>query len=131
MNRAAAARRLIPCGGVTSGFAALNLKFDMYYPSGFGLRLSLALYIGVPLIMGILGADSCDERVPKMGRGAGKLEHHWRGWRAANLQAAKYMMWRSWKQTFLGDHYDPRDKNCTCEQRVSTPSVAALGIGCA
>ena len=102
----------------------------MYYPYGFGLGSNWLLYIGVPLIIGIWAQFRVTSAFRKWGEV--RASSNITGAECAReiLQAAQIQDVEVVEtNTFLGDHYDPRDKKLHLSSSVyNTPSVAALGI---
>jgi Zn-dependent membrane protease YugP len=101
----------------------------MFYPYGFG-GSSWLLYIGVPLIIGLWAQFRVSSAFRKWGevRAASNIT----GAECAReiLQAAQiHDVEVVETNDFLGDQYDPRDKNLHLSTNVyHTPSVAAVGI---
>jgi len=102
----------------------------MFYPYGFGLGSNWLLYIGVPLIIGIWAQFRVTSAFRKWGEV--RASSNITGAECAReiLQAAQIQDVEVVEtNTFLGDHYDPRDKKLHLSSSVyNTPSVAALGI---
>jgi uncharacterized protein len=101
----------------------------MFYPYGFG-GSSWLLYIGVPLIIGLWAQFRVSSAFRKWGevRAASNIT----GAECAReiLQAAQiHDVDVVETNDFLGDHYDPTNKQLHLSSNVyNTPSVAALGI---
>jgi uncharacterized protein len=102
----------------------------MFSPYGFGLGSNWLLYIGVPLIIGIWAQFRVTSAFRKWGEV--RASSNITGAECAReiLQAAQIQDVEVVEtNTFLGDHYDPRDKKLHLSSSVyNTPSVAALGI---
>ncbi len=102
----------------------------MFYPYGFGLGSGWLFYIGVPLIIGIWAQIRVTNAFRKWGEV--RASSNITGAECAReiLQAAQiHDVDVVETNTFLGDHYDPRDKKLHLSSNVyNTPSVAALGI---
>jgi len=102
----------------------------MFSPYGFGLGSNWLLYIGVPLIIGIWAQFRVTNAFRKWGEV--RASSNITGAECAReiLQAAQIQDVEVVEtNTFLGDHYDPRDKKLHLSSSVyNTPSVAALGI---
>lgn len=102
----------------------------MYPSSGFGLGSHWLLYIGVPLIMGIWAQIRVTGAFKKWGEvrassnitGADCAQQILHAAQIHDVEVVE-------TNTYLGDHYDPRDKKLHLSSNVyHTPSVAALGI---
>ena len=102
----------------------------MFSSYGFGLGSNWLLYIGVPLIIGIWAQFRVTSAFRKWGEV--RASSNITGAECAReiLQAAQIQDVEVVEtNTFLGDHYDPRDKKLHLSSSVyNTPSVAALGI---
>ena len=100
----------------------------MYYPGGLGANW--LLLIGVPLIIGLIAQFRVSSAFKKWGEV--RASSNITGAECAReiLQAAQIQDVEVVEtNTFLGDHYDPRDKKLHLSSSVyNTPSVAALGI---
>src|SRR5262245_62191989 len=100
------------------------------YPFGFGFGSQWLIYIGVPLIIGIRAQIRVTSAFRKWGEV--RASSNITGAECAReiLQAAQIQDVEVVEtNTFLGDHYDPRDKKLHLSSSVyNTPSVAALGI---
>jgi Zn-dependent membrane protease YugP len=101
----------------------------MFYPIGFG-GSSWLLYIGVPLIIGIWAQIRVSSAFSKWGKV--RATSNITGAECAReiLQAAQiHDVDVMETNDFLGDHYDPSNKQLHLSTNVyNTPSVAALGI---
>jgi Zn-dependent membrane protease YugP len=102
----------------------------MYPSSGFGFGSHWLLYIGVPLIMGIWAQIRVTGAFKKWGEvrassnitGADCAQQILHAAQIHDVEVVE-------TNTYLGDHYDPRDKKLHLSSNVyHTPSVAALGI---
>jgi uncharacterized protein len=102
----------------------------MFYPYGFGFGSHWLLYIGVPLVIGLIaqarvsGAFSRWSKVRASSNITGAEC-------AREILAAAQIHDVDVVETndFLGDHYDPTKKKlCLSSNVFNTPSVAALGI---
>jgi uncharacterized protein len=102
----------------------------MFSPYGFGFGSNWLLYIGVPLVIGIWAQFRVTNAFRKWGEV--RASSNITGAECAReiLQAAQIQDVEVVEtNTFLGDHYDPRDKKLHLSSSVyNTPSVAALGI---
>src|SRR3989475_2142220 len=102
----------------------------MYYPYGFGLGSHWLIYIGIPLIIGIWAQIRVSSAFRKWGEV--RASSNITGAECAReiLQAAQIQDVDVVETNdFLGDHYDPTNKNLHLSSNVyNTPSVAAVGI---
>src|SRR5213079_2382609 len=102
----------------------------MFYPGGFGFGGHWLLYIGVPLIIGIWAQIRVSSAFRKWGEV--RASSNITGAEAAReiLQAAQiHDVEVVETNDFLGDHYDPTNKQLHLSTNVyNTPSVAALGV---
>ena len=102
----------------------------MFYPYGFGFGGHWLLYIGVPLIIGLWAQIRVSSAFRKWGEV--RASSNITGAECAReiLQAAQiHDVDVVETNDFLGDHYDPTNKQLHLSTNVyNTPSVAALGI---
>jgi uncharacterized protein len=102
----------------------------MFYPYGFGLGSHWLLYIGIPLIIGIWAQIRVTSAFRKWGEV--RASSNITGAECAReiLEAAQiHDVDVVETNDFLGDHYDPTNKQLHLSSNVyNTPSVAALGI---
>jgi uncharacterized protein len=102
----------------------------MFYPYGFGFGGHWLLYIGVPLIIGLWAQIRVSSAFRKWGEV--RASSNITGAECAReiLQAAQIQDVDVVETNdFLGDHYDPTNKQLHLSTNVyNTPSVAALGI---
>src|ERR1051325_4550574 len=102
----------------------------MFYPGGFGFGGHWLVYIGVPLIIGLIAQFRVSSAFKKWGEvrassnitGAEAAREILAAARIHDVQVVE-------TNDFLGDHYDPTSKRlCLSTNVFNTPSVAALGI---
>jgi Zn-dependent membrane protease YugP len=102
----------------------------MFYPYGFGFGSHWLLYIGIPLIIGIWAQIRVTSAFRKWGEV--RASSNITGAECAReiLEAAQiHDVEVVETNDFLGDHYDPTNKQLHLSSNVyNTPSVAALGI---
>jgi uncharacterized protein len=102
----------------------------MFYPYGFGFGSHWLLYIGIPLIIGIWAQIRVTSAFRKWGEV--RASSNITGAECAReiLEAAQiHGVDVVETNDFLGDHYDPTNKQLHLSSNVyNTPSVAALGI---
>src|SRR5437867_4172958 len=102
----------------------------MFYPYGLGFGSHWLLYIGIPLIIGIWAQIRVTSAFRKWGEV--RASSNITGAECAReiLQAAQiHDVEVAETNDFLGDHYDPTNKQLHLSSSVyNTPSVAALGI---
>ena len=102
----------------------------MFYPYGFGFGGHWLFYIGVPLIIGLWAQIRVSNAFRKWGEV--RASSNITGAECAReiLQAAQiHDVDVVETNDFLGDHYDPTNKQLHLSTNVyNTPSVAALGI---
>jgi Zn-dependent membrane protease YugP len=102
----------------------------MFYPYGFGFGSHWLLYIGIPLIIGIWAQIRVTSAFRKWGEV--RASSNITGAECAReiLQVAQISDVDVVETNdFLGDHYDPTNKQLHLSSNVyNTPSVAALGI---
>jgi Zn-dependent membrane protease YugP len=102
----------------------------MFYPYGFGFGSHWLLYIGIPLIIGIWAQIRVTSAFRKWGEV--RASSNITGAECAReiLEAAQiHDVDVVETNDFLGDHYDPTNKQLHLSSNVyNTPSVAALGI---
>lgn len=102
----------------------------MFYPYGFGLGNHWLLYIGVPLVIGMIAQFRVSNAFSRWSKV--RASSNITGAECAReiLQAAQiHDVDVVETDSYLGDHYDPTSKKlCLSSNVYRTPSVASLGI---